>query len=184
MNSKIISILILALTFKTMQAQKTIFKFDKKVDINNWNIIDDRVMGGISQGSFSINEDGVGVFSGIVSTANNGGFSSVRYSFKSIEIQPYNTLVLKIKGDGKSYQCRIKSNQNTYYSYIYSFKTNGDWQTIKIPLAEMYPSFRGVKQNLPNFNEAFISELSLLIGNKTDENFTLLIQDIQLQTTD
>ncbi|MFY8187864.1 MAG: CIA30 family protein [Flavobacterium sp.] len=177
---KVILFTLLLITFQSMQGQKLLFKFSENKDFKNWNIIDDRVMGGVSQGNFSIDPDGFGRFSGEVSTENNGGFSSLRYSFDPTTIGAKKRISLKIKGDGKSYQCRIKPNPSVSYSYILIFETTGDWQTIEISMEEMYPSFRGRKLDLPNFDHDFISEITFLIGNKTNEKFNLLIDSITL----
>ena len=79
--------------------------------------LDDVVMGGRSSGAFSLNADGFGVFQGDVSLENNGGFSSVRYRFQTIGIKGCTRVVIRLKGDGKKYQFRIKSNSADYYSY-------------------------------------------------------------------
>jgi hypothetical protein len=160
---------------------KVIFDFDKKSDIKDWKVVVDGVMGGRSSGNFSLNSDGNGVFEGTISLENNGGFSSVRYKFKKIETEGYSKAVLKIKGDGKNYQFRVKSNSGDYYSFIIPFETSGEWQEIEIPLKEMYPSFRGRKLDMPNFANGPIEEITFLIANKRQENFRLLIDEITLQ---
>jgi len=160
---------------------KVIFDFNKKSNLQNWVIVDDVVMGGESSGSFKLNDDGFGVFKGSISLDNNGGFSSLRHRFPKIEIDDNTQIVIKLKGDGKNYQFRIKSNSGDYYSYIIPFLTSGEWQEIIIPLKEMYPSFRGRRLNQPNFADDVIEEVTFLIGNKKDENFKLLLDKIALK---
>ena len=109
-----------------------IFDFNKTSNIKNWIVIDDVVMGGKSSGSFNLNSDGYGVFVGDISLENNGGFSSVRYRFEKILINKSTKISIRIKGDGKKYQFRIKSNSGDYYSYISPFSTTGEWQEIEI----------------------------------------------------
>ena len=158
-----------------------IFDFNQKAIIKDWVIVDDGVMGGKSAGSFSLNEQGHGVFEGSVSLENNGGFSSLRYSSERILVQDFTTIALKIKGDGKNYQFRIKSNTGDYYSYITTFSTSGEWQEIQIDLKDMYPSFRGRKLDQANFEKEYIEQLAFLIGNKKEEKFKLLIDKIELK---
>jgi hypothetical protein len=160
---------------------KVIFDFNKKSNLQNWVIVDDVVMGGESSGSFKLNDDGFGVFQGSISLDNNGGFSSLRHRFQKIEIDTNTQIVIKLKGDGKKYQFRIKSNSGDYYSYIIPFLTSGEWQEIIIPLKEMYPSFRGRRLNQPNFADDVIEEVTFLIGNKKNENFKLLLDKIALK---
>lgn len=158
----------------------TLFDFEKNADIRNWRTVDDVVMGGRSSGSFSLSPEGYGVFAGRVSLENNGGFSSVRYGFEKRQIKGYSKVIIRLKGDGKSYQFRIKEDTGTYYSYIAAFTTTGEWQDIEISLAEMYPSFRGRKLDLPNFSHGTVEELTFLIGNKKPQEFKLMIDTIKL----
>ena len=76
-------------------------------------IVDDVVMGGRSSGTFELNSKGFGVFKGKVSLENNGGFSSLRYQSKRISINKHTNIVIKLRGDGKAYQFRIKSKCST-----------------------------------------------------------------------
>lgn len=167
-------------SFIVMQT-KILYDFNKKSPQNDWEIINDGVMGGISRGTYYIDEEGFGVFKGVVSTENNGGFSSVRYDCKNIKTTKESSIILYLKGDKKVYQVRIKDKKNNYYSYITHFNTTGSWETIEIKLADLYPSFRGTKLNLPNYNSNTIEELAFLIGNKKNESFTLMLNKIELK---
>ncbi|NNK76766.1 MAG: CIA30 family protein [Maribacter sp.] len=159
----------------------TIVDFQQNSNPENWTIVDDVVMGGRSSGSFYISDEGYGVFQGSVSLENNGGFSSLRYRIKKITTKPYSKIVLRVKGDGKTFQFRIKTKASDYYSYISYFDTSGDWETIEISLNEMYPAFRGRTLNIPNFSSGTIEELAFLIGNKKAEAFKLEIATISLK---
>jgi hypothetical protein len=158
-----------------------IYDFQKDASTTNWRVVDDGVMGGLSQGKLQVDDDGHGVYSGTVSTENNGGFSSLRYRFSTMEVSENHSVVLRIKGDGKIYQFRVKDKVNQDHSYIYNFQTSGEWQTIEIPLEEMYPTYRGRKLNIPNFKHSQIEEIAFLIGNKKAESFELLIDKIELK---
>jgi hypothetical protein len=157
-----------------------IFDFNLASDISNWKIVNDVVMGGKSTSNFYLNDKGLGVFSGSVSLENNGGFSSVRYRFNQKNIKGFQKCIIKLKGDGKQYQFRIKSNKYYQESYKTMFKTTGDWQTIEILLSDLIPVFRGQLLNMPNFNSLLLEEVSFLIGNKKQESFELIIDNIIL----
>ena len=158
-----------------------IFDFNKKSDIQNWRIVDDVVMGGRSSGNFRLNAEGHGVFEGEISLENNGGFSSVRCGFEKVQIKDNTKINIKLRGDGKKYQFRIKSNTGDYYSFIMPFSTSGKWQEIEIPLKDMYPSFRGRRLDMPNFSNGYFKEIAFLIGNKKSEKFKLIIDKIELK---
>lgn len=156
----------------------TVIDFRKKSDISGWRVVNDGVMGGLSVGKFALNSDGHAVFKGEVSLANYGGFTSVRYSTEPLSIANNTTVVLRLKGDGKNYQFRVKAHSGSYFSYITTFRTSGKWEEVEIPLASLYPSYRGQKLNKPNFNAQEIEEITLLIANKRNEKFELLIDKI------
>lgn len=158
-----------------------IFDFNNNTNIRDWKIIDDVVMGGKSNGKFKIDSDGNGVFFGDVSLENNGGFSSVQYQFEKINTSKDSKVMIRLKGDGKEYQFRIKNKRNTYYSYVTSFKTSGNWETININVKDLYPSFRGQTMNIPNFAGDSIEEIVFLIGNKKNESFTLVLDKIEIE---
>jgi len=161
--------------------EPVIFEFTQNSDISSWRVVDDVVMGGRSSGSFELSKDGHGVFSGEVSLENNGGFSSVRHSFNKMEVESASKVILRLKGDGKDYQFRVKHDANDAHSYITTFQTTGDWETIEIPLKELYPSFRGRTLDMPNFNHDSMEQIAFLIANKRAESFELLIDKIELK---
>jgi NADH dehydrogenase [ubiquinone] 1 alpha subcomplex assembly factor 1 len=158
-----------------------IFNFNTKSNMDEWIVVDDIVMGGKSMGNFSLSEEGYAVFEGEISIENNGGFSSVRYRFDSIAVNKNSRIAIRLKGDGKRYQFRVKDKKNTYYSYITYFETSGKWEEIELNLNEMYPSFRGRKLNLPDFSHSQIEEITFLIANSKPEKFRLQLDKIVLK---
>jgi len=158
-----------------------IFDFSATNDWSGWEVENDVVMGGNSSSQLERSAEGNAIFTGSVSLENNGGFASLQYHFSFKNIKAYTKALIKIKGDGKEYQFRVKSNLNDRASYIYTFKTTGDWQTIEIPLNEMTPTFRGRKLDIPNFSADEIQEVRFLIGNKRAEDFRLVIDKIELK---
>lgn len=173
-------ILFLILLGFTMQ-QQILYDSGKADNIGTWRVIDDGVMGGLSAGRFGANEAGHGVFSGKVSLENNGGFSSVRYYFNPLATERYSKFVMRLRGDGKQYQFRIKAAAGQYYDYVYDFVTTGQWQTFEIPFDALAPSFRGRRLNLPYYSGKQLAELGFLIGNKKAESFQLELSMIGVE---
>jgi len=159
----------------------TLFDFNHNSDLSNWTVVDDVVMGGRSNGGLRVDEEGHGIFSGYVSLENYGGFSSVRYNCDRQKIDTYNKAVIRLRGDGKAYQFRCKTNRYDRHSYIYDFQTSGDWETIEIPLHEMQPRYRCMRLNMPDYPAEYVEEISFLIGNKKNEEFSLQIDFIELR---
>jgi hypothetical protein len=165
-----------------MQNSNTmLFDFSKESNISSWRVVDDAVMGGVSQGNFKLNEKGNGLYSGKVSLENSGGFSSLRYRFDQVDVSKFSKVILRLKGDGKKYQFRIKKEYSNYYSYVSVFETSGNWQLVEIQLSKMYPTFRGRKLDIDNFSSNSIEEIAILIGNKKEQLFQLEIDKIYLE---
>ena len=179
-NSSFLVITLASLTSISLNAQN-IFDFGSDLHLKNWYIVNDDVMGGVSTAKLTINNSGHGVFSGKISLENNGGFASARHNFKKINVSKDNTINIIVKGDKKKYQLRIKENNSDYHSYVYNFITSGKWEVISINLYDMYPSYRGRKLNDQNFCGYHINQLSILISNKVEENFSLLIDKIYIK---
>ena len=158
-----------------------LFDFSSSSDWSGWEIQNDVVMGGKSSSDLSRSKEGNAVFTGDVSLRNNGGFASLQHHFTPKDIRGYDRAVIRLKGDGKEYQFRIKASLNERTSYIYTFNTSGEWQTIEIPLNKMEPSYRGNKLDQPNFNANQMQEVRFLIGNGKTENFRLEIDKLALQ---
>ncbi|XQQ06135.1 MAG: CIA30 family protein [Leptolyngbya sp. IPPAS B-1204] len=110
-----------------------------------WGALDDVVMGGVSQSSIRLG-DGVAYFSGVVSTANSGGFASVRTRNLEppLDLSAYEGVELRVKGDGKRYKFMLRSETRwDGVAYCYSFDTvANEWITVRIPFSALVPVFR------------------------------------------
>ncbi len=126
---------------------KLLFDFaNPNADIKEaWGAVDDVVMGGVSQSNIRLAQNKA-IFSGIVSTDNNGGFASVRTRNVEppLDLSDYEGIELKVIGDGKRYKfitrCEGKWDGIGYcYSFdtVYNFPT-----TIRIPFRDLIPVFR------------------------------------------
>jgi len=176
-----VHLIFMILMAMSMSHSKSIFDFKEAADAKYWRVINDGVMGGLSRGQITVSDQGHGVFQGQVSLENNGGFSSVRYQFESMDVTAFQTINIRIKGDGKRYQVRVKTNASDPHAYITYFVTSGDWQIIEVKLAEMYPTFRGRRLNQANFPNQRMDEIAFLIANKKAEYFRLEIDSISLE---
>mmetsp|Transcript_31732 Transcript_31732/g.90140 ORF Transcript_31732/g.90140 Transcript_31732/m.90140 type:complete len:122 (-) Transcript_31732:612-977(-) len=109
-------------------------------------------MGGCSISNFEIldgeGEDGrpAGIFSGVVSTDNSGGFSSVRTLNLSppLDLSAYDGIRVRVMGDGLRYKFIIRTDTNwDTVTYCQSFDTsNGVWQDVDLPFSQFRPVFR------------------------------------------
>lgn len=175
------TLLLLTLYLAVSLPMKEIHNFSPESDTKKWRTVNDGVMGGISKSSLALTEAGHGRFSGHVSLANNGGFASIQLN-TAIQLAAEKTFILlRVKGDGKDYEFRLKGTSSQYQSYVHKFATTGDWETVKLPLSEFYPQVMGRKLTIQNFNFNSIEQLSFLIANGREEDFELLIDWIGVE---
>lgn len=115
-----------------------------------WGALDDVVMGGVSTSGIR-QEGGAALFTGNVSTANSGGFASVRTrNFEPpLNLAGCTGLQLRLKGDGNRYKFLVR-DEDTWDSiaYTHSFDTVADeWITVQVPFSQLIPVFRAKTVN-------------------------------------
>jgi len=111
-------------------------------------------------------------------------FLKERFHLKTMaasDITGKTTLFIRLKGDGKTYKFRIKQHIENNHTFITTFKTSGDWETIEIPLNSLHASYRGRKLDIGIFNANKFEELGFLIANKKQESFQLELDSIKLK---
>ncbi|KNA21040.1 hypothetical protein SOVF_046860 isoform A [Spinacia oleracea] len=140
-----------------------------------WGALDDVVMGGVSQSTFVIDPKGgetggaAGIFRGNVSTANNGGFTSVRTKNFAVpeDLSAYDGFELRLKGDGRRYKLIVRTSSDwDTVGYTASFDTTeGQWQSIKLPFSSLRPVLRArTVLDAPPFDAHNISSLQVMFS--------------------
>jgi NADH dehydrogenase [ubiquinone] 1 alpha subcomplex assembly factor 1 len=149
----------------------------------SWRIINDGVMGGLSNSKMDILSEGVGRFSGQVSLENNGGFASTRALVGNFDLSDTEKIILRVKGDGKRYSFRIRTDQ--YFdglSYAANFDTvENEWQTIEFNYSDFVPTFRGRRMRAPQLTGNDIRQIGFLISDKQQGSFEILVDWIKAQ---
>lgn len=162
---------------KMTENEKIVINFDKSDDSNDWLIINDGVMGGISESSFQFTATGTGVFSGNVSLENNGGFASARLSPSQFDLSNSDGIRFRVKGDGKKYKITLKNDDKfNGFAYRVEFNTKKDeWLTLNAPFESFIPMFMGQKTNAPPVDRSNIKTFGFLISDKQAGPFRLEI---------
>jgi len=133
-----------------------------------WGAVDDVVMGGVSESSLRI-LDNAALFTGNVSTANSGGFVSVRTrNFEpALDLSEYEGIELRVKGDGKRYKFILRAESKwDGVAYCYSFDTEQDkWMDVRIPFTELTPVFRAkTLQDAPGLDASKVYAVQLMLS--------------------
>lgn len=170
----------LARTGDTMAAPDHLADFHDQGD-PQWFVVNDGVMGGLSQSEIHLTERGTGVFSGVLSLENSGGFASVRTKLGRTDLSGYAGLEIRVLGDGRTYQLRLRSDDSfDGISYRVEFETrDGEWLTIRRKFTEFEPTFRGRKpRGAAPLDPACIHQMGLLVADKQPGAFRLEIDYI------
>ena len=149
-----------------------------------WVAVKDGVMGGLSVGSAAV-VDGQLHFSGMLSLANNGGFSSVRARGACYDLGQAIEMVLRVCGDGRDYQLRLATDASVDgkpVSYGATFSTQaGQWQIVHVGLDTLTPSLRGTPLGGPPFEPSSVREIGLLIADRREGPFRLAVDWIGVE---
>ena len=142
----------------------------------NWNIVNDSVMGGRSQATLKLINNTYANFKGYLSLQNNGGFSSIR-AYYPPDLTNVKSIVLKVRGDGRKYNFRIRGNTESWASYTHSFDTvEGEWNEIELKIDDFYPVYRGYTlKNMPQLSEVIIKEIGIMLSDKIEGSFSIEI---------
>jgi hypothetical protein len=155
-----------------MQIQATgdtmLFDFRTISDLSHtWGAVDDVVMGGISESRIMPSPAGA-IFTGNISTANSGGFASVRTrNFEpALDLSQAQGLRLRLKGDGQRYKFLLRSDVGwDSVAFAFAFDTIADeWITVEIPFMDLKPVFRAKTlpaDVLPNLSKVRSLQLML-----------------------
>ena len=162
-----------------------LFKFDKPSDAREWEAVNDRVMGGVSNGRVETTKDGMLRFFGSVSLENNGGFASVRSLPNERDLSGYDGILIRIKGDGLRYAINLRTDFEVRAgSYRRRFETRaGVWETVFLPFTEFQlTSFGQVVEGAPPLNIRRIRSVGFLISDKQAGPFELQVEWIRAAT--
>ena len=140
-----------------------------------WYVQNDNVMGGQSEGAFSIDASEL-VFSGSTNT-NGGGFSSIRSQPLELDLTDYDGIRLTVKADGRRYTWSLQTDarwRGRKINYWADFDTvSGEVNVIDVPFERFLPQFRGFKLDGPKLDRSKIRGIALYQYDKTDGPFKL-----------
>ena len=147
----------------------------------DWYVVNDNVMGGRSEGTFTI-EQGELNFAGSTNT-RGGGFSSIRTKPVELDLSKFAGIRLQARGDGRRYIWRLTTNarwRGRQVSYWGDFDTqDGVWTTVDIPFSRFVPRFQGRRLDGPALDPGQITGMGLMIYDKLDGPFELRLASVR-----
>jgi transforming growth factor-beta-induced protein len=148
-----------------------------------WQVVLDGVMGGRSTGRIAAGEGGTLRFTGELSLENNGGFSQIRTAVPQGTFAGTTGLLLRVKGDGRSYQCDIRSSRLRLMAGGYQsvFKTKaGEWTEVEVPFDQCVANSFGQRvRNAPPLDGASIESVGITLADKQEGLFAIEVDWIR-----
>ena len=150
--------------------------FSSAQELERWCAIDDVVMGGVSASGLKPTSHGTAIFAGEVSLERGGGFASVRSSAAPRALADARALVLRVRGDGKRYQLRLRTTSaHDGLSYLAPFETQpGRWMEVTLEAGDFHASWRGRRvPDAPPLALREVQSFGLLIADRQAGRFAL-----------
>ena len=173
---------LLGLTLMADDRDRVLFEFGKPASTKEWQTVNDGVMGGVSDGRFKITDDQTMDFFGTLSLENNGGFASVRSRPKKLGLEKGDTLVARVRGDGREYTLNLYvPRPRIAFSYRSLFKTEkSEWIEVRTPLDKFVAtSFGRVVPDEP-LNPGEVNAIGFLLSDKKAGPFRLEVDWIKV----
>jgi NADH dehydrogenase [ubiquinone] 1 alpha subcomplex assembly factor 1 len=164
------------------RSSMTVADFGNPGAMQGWTTVDDVVMGGMSDSRMALTGNGTALFQGTVSLEHGGGFASVRKRDIAADLNGYEGLLIRIRGDGGKYQLRVRTDDRyDGISYRYVFVTEkGQWMTVRAPFAAFEPVFKGRRvEEAPRLDPGKVRQIGFLIAHKQEGTFRLEIESIE-----
>ncbi|MDX2263302.1 MAG: CIA30 family protein [Gemmatimonadales bacterium] len=156
----------------------TLFAFDAAAEAE-WDVVNDGVMGGRSQGFVTI-ADGALRFTGTLVT-QGGGFTSVRAP-RVIDLSGQSGLELRVRGSGRQFEIELNDGVRTFGRNISRrapFPSSLEWTVVRIPFTALRSTIFGQSVNAPPIDLARIQGVGLYMVDGQDGPFRLEVDYIR-----
>jgi NADH dehydrogenase [ubiquinone] 1 alpha subcomplex assembly factor 1 len=185
MTATSIPLLLAALLMQAVagNATRLLLDFAGPDAAQKWQVVNDGVMGGVSDGRFKVTEEGTLEFFGTLSLENNGGFASVRTRPTELDIKAGDTLVVRVKGDGRDYVLNLYTrSRRMAFSYRATLPTTEDeWTQVEIPLADFIPTAFGRRvQGMGPVEPDQINGLGFMLSDKKPGKFQMQVEWVKV----
>jgi monofunctional biosynthetic peptidoglycan transglycosylase len=163
---------------------EVLFDFTNPDAAKEWQTVNDGVMGGVSEGKLKVTAEKTLEFFGTLSLENNGGFASVRTKAKKLNLEKGDTLVAKVRGDGREYSLNLYVKKPlTAFSYRAMVQTKKDeWIEIKVPLDQFEAtSFGNLVKDAGPVNPTEVNAIGFLLGDKKAGPFKLEVEWVRVK---
>jgi len=145
-----------------------------------WQVINDGVMGGLSHSAWRADASGLH-FHGTLSTANAGGFASVRGALAA-PLSGIDRLVVDVTGDGRRYQLRLReSSESDAVAWRAFFDTTGTRESIELTAGAFEPVIRGRRIAVGGgLAQRTFRHIGFMLTSQREGPFALSVHEIEI----
>ena len=160
-----------------MNIEVTLFDFSDPAAVDNWQSIDDRVMGGVSRSQLRAAQDHA-VFEGHVSAENHGGFASTRATLPRTVPADVEYLWLELRGVNRMIYVNLRTDSRfDGLSYRAGLRPGTAWARHNVRFVEFEPVFRGRSvPDAPPLSPAGICQVGLMVADRQWGDFAVEIR--------
>ncbi len=144
-----------------------------------WQVVNDGVMGGRSQGYVTV-EEGVLRFTGTLVT-RGGGFTSVRTN-RAADLEGYDGLELRVRGGGRTFEVEVDDDtwrRGRSVSRRAPFETTAEWTWVRVPFSAFRTTIFGRPVSASPLDLANVKRIGLYILDGKDGPFRLEVDAIR-----
>ncbi len=177
-------LLVISGQVATDNALRPLLDFSAPDAAQKLQAVNDGVMGGVSDGRLRITPDKTLEFFGTLSLENNGGFASVRTKPADLDIKAGDTIVVRVKGDGREYVLNLYTkSRRMAFSYRAPLPTTKDELTeVKVPLADFIPTAFGRRvQGMGPVEPDQINGLGFMLSDKQPGKFQMQVEWMKVE---
>ncbi|GLQ20980.1 hypothetical protein GCM10007854_19350 [Algimonas porphyrae] len=150
--------------------------FSDAAAVAPWQIVNDGVMGGLSQGT-RYHEDDFMVFRGTINT-NGGGFSSLRRRMQPGDLNGANGMAMRVRSDGRGYTLTFRTSER-WRGRAVSYQADipatmpGEWSEVFLSFTDMRTSIFGRTVRAAPFDPSDVREMGVILADGVDGDFRL-----------
>ncbi len=155
-----------------------LFTFDG-TDPAPWNVENDGVMGGRSQGFVEVTR-GMLTFTGDVVT-EGGGFTSVRAA-REVDLSAYDGIALRVRGGGRTFELDVDDGTRSRGREVNRrgpIPTSDAWQVVRVPFDALEASAHGESVNVDPLDRSAVESIGIYIIDGKDGPFRLEVDWIR-----
>jgi len=175
---------LILLSILSIMSNKTKYKIDfgKTSGVQDWRIVNDGVMGGLSQ-SIAIFTNNSVLFKGTVSLKNNGGFAMLRSPIGSFDLSNFKTVKIKFRSKGRDFSLRLATSELYFKpNYKHRFRSESeDWEIIELSLSDFQEFTLGrlTGSDISAENMKDILRIGIILNDKIEGPFEIEVDYIE-----